>query len=508
VINIRLRNILKLKAINEYIININKSLYSDIYHIVNPTLSRNPYMSNFLDYYLENKEIKKINFFKKTKLVCKYFIFLYIRYFIYCCKFIIYKINRKQAVFDNKVDFILDINFIVKNIIAVDEFRDSYLGSLDSVLEKSGYQTCYLVKSFLGSEFNLYIFFKIINILNKSNKNIITEFDILSLKDVIKIFIHSHVYPFKLLSIRINTGNDLVDKSIATSNIEALNSNIFTRFVRYYTGIRLSEIYKRPQIISNCEYKCHDKIFYKGVKDTNPNIFIYGCQFFVDYPVWLNTKIPKEEKKFNVTPDIVLTNGIVDLAKHGIDSELGVSLRYDTLFNNKKYLNISRQILILLSFDQGTSKHLLKLCSRVQLLDKYKVVVRAHPALDIKKLKKIIPASWIVDSKTTLEKQFECSSMVIVSGSGSAVEAAVKGVSIIIVGNNNTFVSNPLSDKLGKKIIWDEAYSVEELSIAINNLMQIRKSKIDEILILSEIYLKQYFTEPNKENIKRCFIKK
>lgn len=495
----------QLDNINSLIVNINKSLYSDMSHIVNPTLSRNPYMSNFLDYYLENKKMEEITIFKKCKLLLKYYAQFYIRFTFYFVKYFIYNIFSKKLI-DEKSDYIIDVNFIVKNIIEKNEYEDTYFKDLDLKLENFGFTPIYLVKSFIGNEFNLYEFYKMIKVLNISNKKIMTEFDLLGYTDLIKIFCYANIYPFKLISLKFKTGDSFVDKVMMISNIEALNSSAFTRFVRYYTGIKLAKLFKSTQIISNCEYKCHDKIFYKGIKDTNKNIFIYGCQFFIDYPVWLNTKIPKEEEKFKVTPNVVLTNGIIDLDKHGINTKKGVSLRYDFLFNNKIYLNISKQILILLSFEKTISKHILEICSKSKILKDYEVIVRPHPVLNIEELKDVIPKDWLIDSQSLLEKQFEESSLVIVSGSGTAMEAAVKGKSVVVIGSKDTFVTNPLSYETGKGVLWEEAYSPNELDESISILMDARKNKMEDIKLLADEYLNQYFIEPNEENIKQCFV--
>ena len=498
----------KLYEINSYITNINTTLYREIYHIANPTLSRNPYVSKFLDYYLRNKKIKKVTIFKKSKFVLKYFAQFYIRFIFYFFKYLIYNIIRKRILQKNKSDYIIDVNFIVKSIVNKGEFQDSYFKDLGKKLENLEFTTTYLVKSFIGSEFNLYQFSNMIKVLNTSDKRILSEFDLLSLIDLLKIFYHANIYPFKLMSVKVSTGDSFIDKVIITSNIEALNSSAFTRFVRYYVGIKLAKSFKNTQLISNCEYKCHDKIFYKGIKETNKNIFIYGCQFFIDYPVWLNTKIPKEEEKFNVTPDVVLTNGVIDLNKHGINTQKGVSLRYDSLFNEKIYLNTSKKILILLSFEKSISKHVLELCSLSNVLKDYKVIVRPHPVLNIEEFNDVIPKNWLIDSHSLLEKQFEESSLVIVSGSGTAMEAAVKGKSVVVIGSKDTFTTNPLSYNIGKGILWEEAYSSDELDKAISILIDVRKNKIESIEMLANEYLKQYFIEPSDENIKQCFITK
>ncbi len=499
----------KIKMINDYIITKNKFFYNDIYNIVNPTLSRNPYISNFLNYYLGYKKIKKVTFIKKCNLLAKYFLFFYIRYAIYICKYVIYKLYIKKNNIDNKdqYNYLIDVNFLLQDILLKGKFEDRYLKNLNLILEKNGYKIAYIVKSFFGYEFSLIKFYYTIKVLNRSNKKIVCEFDFLRPFDLIKIFIFGNRYPFKLLSLKVKE-DKFIDTVFNVSNIEALKSSAYTRYVRYLTGQYIGKLFNDVKIISHCEYKCHDKIFYKGIKDINRNIYIYGCQFFIDYPVWLNTKIPKEEISFNVTPDLVLVNGISDFQKHTIKTKLGASLRYDSLFKNDiiHTLNMKNTILILLSFFHEISENILKVCSKSEFLDKNNVIIRVHPAFNINNISKdLLKKEWIIDNNESLDIQFTKCDIVIVSGSGTALEAVCKEKSVIIIDNKNTFLTNPLSNTLGKGIIWDIASDAYTLDKKINLIYDKRKTNYNEIKLFAKEYLKSYFTEPSEENIMKSF---
>lgn len=494
-----------INKINKYIINITNILYNDIYHIANPTLSRNPYMSDFLNYYLGYKNIKKISLFDKLKFISKYFIKFYVRYFIYIIKFVGYKLFFKKNINLKNINFIIDVNFILNDIIKNNQFKDSYLPSLAEIIKNNNLKYTYIVKSFIGNELNIVNFFKTINILKQSNENIISEYDLLNTYDLFKIFIMAHIYPFKVIFIKTKN-NNFIDKVFKTANIEALDSGAFRKFIRYFTGKNLANNFSEVKLISFCEYKCHDKIFYKGIKDTNQNIYIYGCQFFVNYPVWLNTIIPKEEEKFGVVPDEILVNGKANLNDKTIKNSVGASLRYKMLFDKEKYLNHPKQVLILLSFVPEISRHILEVAYNSKFLKDYKVIVRKHPVLNIDIFKNdILNNSWILDAQTDLKTQFKHSSIVITSGSGTALEAVVKAKSVIMIENKHTFLTNPLSENIGKKIIWDTAKNSKELDSVLNKLFNIRKNHIEAIKNISNKYLELYFSEPTNKKIESIF---
>ncbi len=499
----------KLSIINQFIIDNNKKLYESIFHIANPTLSRNPYMSKFLVYFLGYEKVKNINFLNKLKILFKYLIKSNIRIMFYLLKFLVYKMYRKKYKRIINIDYLIDINFILKNIIKNNSIEDThYFREIDNRLEKLGYKSAYLVKSFIGYDFNILKFIQAIKVINKSDKLVFTEFDYLGFFDLLKIFFYINIYPFKLIAIKFKGDKELI-KILTTSNIEALNDTSYTRFVRYITGLKIASFFDEIKIISHCEYKCHDKIFYKGVKDLNKKIYIYGCQFFISYPVWLNIKIPSEEKIFNLTPDIVLTNGEIDVAKHGIVAKKGLSLRYDYLFQNKKNnpCNNEENILILLSFMKNISENIIKICLDSEIIKRKKVVIRSHPVIDINTLAHKLPINWEIDSNPDINETFSKSSLIITSGTGSALEAVVSRKSVIIVADKTTFTTNPLSYKLGKGVVWDEVSDVEELEVAYNKLMQIRKYDYENIIDLSNIYLSLFFSEPSEENTINTFIK-
>ena len=90
--------------------------------------------------------------------------------------------------------------------------------------------------------------------------------------------------------------------------------------------------------------------------------------------------------------------------------------------------------------------------------------------------------------------------VLISSGSGTLMEYAALGKSVIIIASNSAFTTNPMPD-YGKKIIWDIVYNNNELKSSYDELMNQRKNNFAEIKEISENYLSSYFSLIDNKNI-------
>ena len=83
--------------------------------------------------------------------------------------------------------------------------------------------------------------------------------------------------------------------------------------------------------------------------------------------------------------------------------------------------------------------------------------------------------------------------MVITSNSGSALEFASKGVSVIIIASNGAFTTNTMPEA-GKGVIWDIAYSIKELEAIFRNLKFQRSQNFGEVRKNADYYLTEFFS--------------
>lgn len=486
---------IKFKQINDYIIRVNEKILgtkNDIYYISNSVLTRNPFTTKILS---EEKDIPNVT--RKFILfsIIKYYLKAFVFFLIYVLKKIIYLIKRKQKDIDNTI--LIDTYFIVNKILENKIYKDSYFLNIENVLEKDNYT--YLVKNFYGSSLDLKKFYNLITILNKSDKNIICEFDFITFSDLFKILFFIIMYPFKILEIKDILFNK--SKVFEYSLIDSLYGNDFKSYIRYIVGKKLNINYKFHKIISWCEYQDIDKSFYKGLHESDSEAKIYGCQFLVSYDSWLNFIVPKSEVQFNLAPDILLTNGKYYLDNIKVEHKLGVSLRYNHIFNsnNEEDENKLNSILVLGSFLKDETITLLKMVKTIDI--KQKVIIRLHPTHNFSMYKKYLDEKWHLSGKESLQDVMNESFCIITNGAtGTSLEAVCNGKSTIIIGNTDKYNSIPLVDE-GKGEIWDIAFSKDEIKVLYNKLIDYRKNNINEIRNISDWYRDNFFIEPTEENI-------
>ncbi len=483
---------------NEFIKNINKQILGtkdDIYYIANNTLTRNPFASKILS---NEETTPNLSNKLKIKFLIRYFLKAFSVFFVYLVKFIIYKSIKKKTTLNYKI--LIDTYFLVDKIDKTKSFKDSYFLGLDDLLQKD--QFAYLVKSFYGSVLNIKKFLNVVKVINQSDKNIISEFDIIGFGDLLKAFCFILIYPFKIIRVYKHfKGDNLVfDYSL----IESLNGSDFLSYIRYLLGKKINKQNNIEKIISWCEYQNIDKSFYKGVNESGKNQTIYGCQFLVTYDSWLNFFIPKEEERFNLCPDILLTNGKFYLEHIEIEKRLGVSLRYSHLFNeNNNQGNSNDKTLVLGSFIFEETLNLIEMVKKLQMDDK--IILRLHPTQSFDMYKNKIPESWILSDKESLDEAMSKSNIVITNGgTGTSLETVCKGKSTLIVGNSNNFNSLPLINK-GQGEIWDLAFNKNEVIIKYNDLLKYRNNNKDKIDELSSWYKENFFINPSKKKILEIF---
>ena len=487
----------KYQEINEYIIKINSEILGtedDIYYISNAVLTRNPFASKILS---NKRDISKGRFFFIFYSFIRYYIKAFLLFFIYIFKIIIYKIVRKKSIASNQI--LIDTFFIVDKIVKSSTYQDSYFVGLDKVLKKSEYT--YFVKSFYGATLNLKKFYQVIKVLNRSNSSILSEFDFINTIDIFKILFFIVVYPFKIKKVfsKFQGDNLVFDYAL----IDSLNGSDFKSYIRYIVGKKLSKEYHFEKIISWCEYQDIDKAFYKGIHERGNNTTIYGCQFLIPYDSWLNFFIPKSEKKFNLTPDKVLTNGKYYLDFIDIDKRLGASLRYKHIFDKEIYNIKEEYILILGSFIMDETLELIKMVKEGNLNSK--IIIRLHPTHNFDSYRAYIEDNWILSENEPLSNVLNKSFMIITNGAtGTSLETVCRAKSTIIVGNRYKFNSIPLVE-YGKGKIWDIAFSKDDVEKLYNKLLKYRKDNIEEIKEIALWYRDNFFVEPIEENIVKAF---
>ena len=491
----------KLKEIHNYIDNIKRYAYKDIFNFENQVLSKNPYTSDFIKNHLFGINHGNPSLFFKIKKFFYFYLKIFIRFFIYIISFILYKIKSKKNNIDfNKDVILIDTFFLVDKIIKEKQFSERYFVGLYDILDKHNIQYVFLPRLY-GMGKNPFKIIDLINILNKEKNSFLFEYELLSLKDLLSILGFILIYPFKILHL-LQKNNTDIDKLFNYEIINSLPSTPFNAYVRYLIGKKIAKkLSSSSKIISWQEFQNLEKTFNKAIKESEKNIKIYGCQFLIQYQNYISMQISDVDYELNITPHITLLNGKFNYALSTKQvSKNGISLRYKNIFefdNSKKSEN---NIVVLLTYEVNESNRLLNL---INYIDE-EVQIKIHPATNKEQFAKFLNKSWKFVN-TNIYDLFNSTKIVFVASmSGTALEAVACGVSVIIIGSDDNITANPLVE-YGKGKIWDIAFSKDDVKRLYNELIEYRKNNIIEIQKIALWYKENFFIEPTEKNILRAF---
>jgi hypothetical protein len=491
----------KLIEISDYIDRIKENAFSDIAHIQNNVLNKNPHTSEFIDNCLVDSKIKKLNLLFLFNKISIFYIRSIARLVILVIQYGIFKIFGKKVNFSfDKEIYIVDIFFLVDKILKEGEHKDVYFPGLYEVLEKHNKEYIFLPRLYgLGN--NPIKFIKLLKVLYKEKKNkYLFEYDFLKFFDFVRIFIFIMRYPIKQFDL-IQNGNAYLDNLFNYELFNCLPNTSFEPFVRYIVGERLAKrLSRNSKIISWQEFQNLEKTFYKAIRSSNNKILIYGCEFLIKYELYLSMHITNIDESLLIVPHKTLLNGNYNYSssnKHHFQN--GVSLRYKNIFRFENSFNHNENSLVLLAQDVNKSKNLLKIIGDIDTLS-----IKLHPASNQEDFNQFLKVNWNYVN-LNLYDLFKNTNIIFVSTmTGTALEAVACGISVIVVASPNSLKINPLVE-YGYGKIWDIVDHQGDLKIKMNSLLEFRKKNENEILFISKWYKDNFFIEPTEKNISKAF---
>jgi len=477
-----------------YLNSIKKNSQKDIYNIINPTLIKNPYSSEFPKNFFMSKQTtnnKKILFFK----VCfKYYLKNFYLFMTYLISSILYKIYYKKTRV-NKLVKIIDVFGLVDNTNKNNKFEENYLKAAYEVLDKYDTKYTILIRPYGVSKnpFKLKQFF---NILNKDKRDLLLEYELLNFKDFLELLFLIVVYPFKLLRLIQNEDQD-IDKLFNYSLVEDIKHLSFDSLTRYLLGKNLAKIQTISQIYSWSEFQVIERSFNYAIRDKNKNIELIALQFYLNYEIYFNSYVDDLDYDMLSSPHKVMVNGKYNILKRKkVKYNLGVSLRYKEIFT---FAGIKKEknILILGSYIEADTKYMLNSVKNFE-----NIIFKNHPSVNISQYTSFLKNMRV--SNENIYTLFKEAKLVIGTASGSSVEAVACGLSVIIIASQNNLTANPLVEE-GKGKIWDIAFTENEINTLYNKLMDFRKNNKEEIEKISQWYKDNFFVEPTEKNIIKIF---
>ncbi|MBW1740210.1 MAG: hypothetical protein JRJ42_03630 [Deltaproteobacteria bacterium] len=482
--------------------------------ICNPVISRNPFSSSLLlksgnqGFYGARRQ-------STTKKVIvnllKYYFKNVVFFFFFLMHFIAFKMSKlkcdKKKIDQDKPLIVIDTFTMIDKIYPKARFKDAYFGSLYKVMNKRNRQYLVLCCLFGDRIWHLSRRVQTYNILAEDGRNFITEFELMGVDEWIDLVKFILIYPFKVLKLKRQVFGEF-DELFREEIIDTLHSVQFGNYVRYLSGRKMKKLTGGKLIvISWYENQVIDKLFFRGIRESGVESKIYGCQFYPKPALLRNLYPLTEEGKYGVIPDVIFVSGKYYLDdKNGLDIRLGVSPRYNYLFDVKldeETIKKREGLLILLTYSITESRRIIGVVQEaIEAGLSEQVTIKFHPNhCHMKPFS--YPDAWKY-SEEDLAELCPNASIVVTSGSSAALEAAVMGCSVIIVGNDVGLTFVPMTG-YGKGKIWDLAFDAREVKQSIRRLSGYRKDHANEIKEIAAELRDMIFTQATEEKYIELF---
>ncbi|MBE0497371.1 MAG: hypothetical protein IBX45_13205, partial [Campylobacterales bacterium] len=440
---------------HDYIDTIKKKAPWDIYTIINPTLIKNPYISEFPKKFFKNNKVGHGSYIEFSKILMKYYgrnIGLLVFYLI---TFLLYRFSFANQKKKNP-RVILDVFGLVEKTVQSGSFNENYLVGVYKVFERCNIPHAILLRPYQQKR-NPFVLVNFFKIIHQDARDFIIEYELLRILDFMALLRLILFYPFKTFRL-VQKEKVHEDKIFNFCLKEDLESFSFESLTRYILGKNLAKMDDIEKIYSWNEFQAVERGFNYGIRKSNSRVELVGLQFYLNYETYFNTVVDDLDYEMLSSPHRVLVNGKYYLQdREKVKYDVGVSLRYGDLF---RFEGVEEELNVLLlgSYAEKDTKNML---NAVRKFDN--VIFKSHPAVDVSvfgKLPKNITVSS--DSIYTL---FKNAKVVISTASGTCTEAVACGVSVVVVASRDGLTANPLVE-YGKGEIWDMAYGEDEIADA------------------------------------------
>ena len=500
--------------LDAYLARVISYAYQDPMLICNPVLSRVPDASSLLFRIVQKGAdrpsarpplvklaLKIARFYLKNSL---YFLAMLIHGIVFRAS----RLRCERDRINRQDDLILLSTFtMIDKILPAGCFVDDYFGRLYDILTKTDRQFVVLCVLFGDRPLNLKRRLETYNILAADGRNYITEFELLGSREWFALLRFIMVYPFAALRLLRKDFGEF-DHEFRQELVESLDLVQCQNYVRYLIGRQLGGLTeKRLKVINWYENQVTDKLLFRGLRDAGTRARIYGCQFFIKSPLYANLNPLPEEGRHAALPDIILAPGEQKISViPGLTVLPGISPRYSYLFNvthDVDSLAARKGFLVLLTYDIEESQKVIDYVRRYQEhCPELLISIKLHPNHVLANPFQY-PETW----KTVTESVADlclATKLVVTSGTSSALEAAVLGCSVVVIGNNHKITINPIP-AFGRGKIWDLVFEYEDLGVRLGALLQYREQCPADIARLAKVLRDKSFAEATDKKIIELF---
>jgi hypothetical protein len=415
--------------------------------------------------------------------------------------------HRRHDIDANEDLIVIDTYTLVDKIVSRGKFHDPYFGELYDILNRRNkpFAVLCLLESY--SPRNLRRRIAAYNILAADRRTFLTEFDLLGLRDWLDVLRFTLHYPLAVLRLARKSFGDF-DRVFRNEVIETLGRPQAANYIRYRVGRRLGGLTTgKLTLIAWFENQVIDKLLCRGLRDSGARVKSYGCQFFTKPLLWRNLFPLAAEARIGVLPDVILVSGEEYLETDpGLDVRLGLSPRYNYLFEfllDEKTLADRRGLAVLLPYDIAHAKTIVNCVAEYARREPTAAVrVKMHPNHELLQ-PFTFPEAWEV-SAGDLAALCGQSEIVVTAGSGTALEAAVMGCSVILVGKTDGLTFHPMPDD-GRGQLWDLVFDAAQLAQAADRLARHRRDHPQHIATLAANLRDRFFIKATEQRFIELF---
>jgi hypothetical protein len=484
-----------------------KLFYSSIYAVCNTTLSGHVNSLEKIHHTLQNGSDYSLT--KNIKGILKYWKVSLKEFALYVKDFLTLRNVDKNCINIIKKKYdkltIIDIFLPFYTFKDNDKIKDKrYFPGLYETLHDKNI-AYYFLPRFYGAPKGKEFVQAYKNIKKEKDQNLITEYDLLNISDLLRSLLFIIFYPIQISKIALKLKNNTFEKCLRQEIISELPTSNYFIYLRYLTSKRIAELSKQVsmKIFTWTENQTTDRVFIKGLNDVNGNTYTYGCQVFSKFPSIPQHYFTDTDFECGISPNIVLVNGKTYIPKCSkVKHKLGVSLRNKNIFNNEEIiLNGNKTLILLPMFRDEINKILSLTIASLKSIDN--TILRPHPLRTNEIKKENLPIKWSVKTGD-FYAAIKGSKIVIGSGTSSILDSAAMGKSVIVICVPGTTSLNPFPN-IGKGVIWDIAGTSEEIQQTYSKLLKVREETPEQVKKAALELREKCYINPTPQNIIKAF---
>jgi hypothetical protein len=440
----------------------------------------------------------------------------YIERFIYRSNFV-----KNNPGLDKTIPLTLLDNFVIQSetgepgSIYNGEYIDRYYTGLLDNLSKSEQKDIYYLPTPIGFKNSRDAF----NVMRGSTTNIIIRDDFLTLPDYLEALMH----PFRLFAMQRNqifhAGMNITPIIRQETYYTCCNSNCLEAILFYRFAYRLakSEV-KIRLVIEWYENQVIDKGSILGFHHYFSKVPVIGYQGYIISRVLHHYIYPTDlEKRTGVVPDkiaVIGKNLISDVLEFCNTAEVitAPAFRNQNVWAKRTHFPANEEytVLVALPLDRREIVSILQRLIKARNLaaqPKTKYWIKPHPTYSVQDIKSMIQDSFEGFTFVTgdFKEILEQSNLLIGNASITSVEAIALGIPVVIIGDKNGVIQNPIPKSVPESI-WRTCFTAKDISDGIMHYMYTTENDNREFREIGELVKQNYFEENTIEKSRKFLL--